>query len=299
MVYVRLLILNYAALFSIFTSASVQWDGKLEAGVLSSNNLSVIELEQISEQSDQAMTFATQLNLQWQPSRNAYVDIGGSYNNRRFQTLDDYNLQLRSVYLDTSYAFSPVTLGINYQHSNAHLAGQAFLSQQQFGLYASKVLRQQFYVRAGVSVTDKTFQQLAERNADNLALQFDVYWFAANRRRFVALSYTHTSEDSQGLRYSYNANRIRLQLAEPIIFNSTEHKLRLGGRVEQRSYPDYLAPPASTRTDNHVGLDASLQFIFSPQLSLLLGTEWVNYSSNLDDANYQEASHSLSLRLNF
>ncbi|MDX1678967.1 hypothetical protein [Arsukibacterium sp.] len=295
----RLYLVSCTALFCAGALASVQWDGQLNAGVLSSNNLSVIELEQISEQSDQALTLDALLNLQWQPSSNSYVDMGASYHNRRFQTLEEYNLQLQSIYLDTSYVFMPLTLGLNYQHSNAQLAGQTFLNQQQVGVYASKVLRRQWYVRAGLTATDKTFKQFPERNAENLALQLDLYWFARNRQNVVALSYAHTNEDSDNLRYSYNANRVDLQFTKQLTFNSTEHKLRLGGRAEQRRYQHFFDSSASSRDDNQLGLDASLQFFINRHLSLLIATEWVNTSSNLKDAAYQETSYSLSLRLNF
>lgn len=318
-------ILSVAAalpLTSTFAAEQEVWtfSGSLELGAEYSSNVNISELEAATGSADTAGVLEAGLNLGWQPSKRWRGESGYSYSTKRYQEANAFNLDIHLAFADISYEADFATLGINYYHAHALLAGDAFMTLGQASVYAGKLLGDHWYLRAALNLTDKDFTTLEERNAENKALSVDNFWFFNEGRSNLMLGINLEDESAQNSAFDYTAYSLRARYSHRWTAFGKSARFHLGLRHQIRNYrasttepltnqpvnpvnrpvelptPELLNEP---RQDRRLVADARLQLGLSESLALIGRVELGNYQSNLDSADYRDDRASVALKWSF
>lgn len=272
--------------------------GQLDIGQTYSTNLSIIELEQISEVADTATVVAGRLNLNWQLTPAWTTDIGYYYSSQRYRKADEYNLQLSTFSLDTGYSLAVADIGVSYFTTHATLAHASFLNLNQFSLYGGKLLGQNVYLRAAVMQTDKTYLSLPGRDADNQSLHADLFWFLTTPGDLLNLGYFFEQEDAVAKLFNYTAHNLKLGYTRNTGLGQFPLRLRAGWRLSQRHYANDIIN-GQQRQDIKNTADINAELALKGWLALILSAEFTDYQSDKTDFNYDQSSVGLSLRGRF
>ena len=271
---------------------------QLQLGLEHSDNLSILEIETISERSDLARRLSAELSYYWQPSSAVTVDAMYQYSQLHYQQLTDYNLSLHSGFFDASYAYQQWIVGFTPAYSKARLAGEDFLTQSQAGFYLARLVGTQSYLRASLMLSDKKLTDLPERSARPVQFNADWYWFLS-QRRLVQLQLQTGQERANNSVYDYRLIGTRLRYSERFSWLERQHRWQITGRAQYRPYRGEWTELASARRDQHYGISAELSFGLWQQLSLVSQLEMARYRSNLDSADYRETRAALLLQASF
>jgi hypothetical protein len=272
--------------------------GSLEAGAEYSSNVSVSELETASDSGDTAATVDAGLDLSWQASSRLALNAGYNFSARRYQTVDDFDMDMHLLFADLSYDFDALTVGSSYFYADADLGGRSFLSQHQYSVYAGTLLTDTWYLRGALNFTDKRFPNFDARNADAEGVSIDSFWFFGQGRSNISAGYAFSDEKAQALEFSYRSHTFRLRHTHRFDFAGRESQFQAGIRLQERDYRG-VTPGVGRRDDSQQVANASLDVAMSASLAIIGKIEIGNYDSNLDSANYRDNRISLSARFTF
>lgn len=295
------------------------FSGSLELGAEYSSNVNISELEAATGSGDNAGVLDAGLNLTWQPTERWRGESGYSYSTKRYQEADAFNLDIHLAYGDISYEADFATLGMNYYHAHALLAGEGFMTLGQFSAYAGKLFGDHWYLRGALNLTDKDFVTLEERDADNQGLSLDNFWFFNEGRSNLMLGFNLEDESAQNAAFDYAAYSLRARYSHRWTAFGQGARLHLGLRHQTRNYRSAPAPTdpvtnrpvnrpvelptpeliEEARQDRRLVADARLELGLSESLALIGRVELGNYQSNLASADYRDNRASVALRWSF
>ncbi len=273
--------------------------GALELGGEYNSNVSVTELETATGTSDVAWIMDANLDLNWQASDRLTVDAGVSHNASRYQDADDFDLMLNLLHGDIAYQFDHFLLGSSMYLADARLGGDGFLTMRQGSLYVGKLLADQFFLRGAINATDKDFDTLSGRDADNIGLRFDGFWFFNEGRSSLSVGYSREDEDARQSRYAYHANIYRARYSHRMPVAGMEGRLQLGLRLQDRSYKGVTPEIEARRNDDQLVAEVRFDLSLNDHLAVVSRVEHGDYQSNFASADYRETRAVLGLRLSF
>lgn len=273
--------------------------GALELGGEYNSNVSITELEEATGASDNAWNVDGNLDMNWQASDRLTVDAGVSHTASRYSEFDDFDLMLNLLHGDVAYQFDAFLLGSSVFQADARLGGDDFLTLQQASLYAGKLLGDQFFLRGSLQSTDKDFDTLDGRDADNTGVRFDGFWFFNDGTSSLSLGYSREDEEARLSRFAYEANVIRTNYSHRMPIGGLEGRLQLGLRFQDRSYEGVTPEISAPRNDDQLVADARFDLSFNDHLGVFTRLEHGDYQSNLPSADYKESRAMLGVRLSF
>lgn len=273
--------------------------GSLEAGAEYNSNVSVSELESATGESDSAGKLDVGVDANWQASDRVSVDTGYSYSGQRYQDFDAFDLDLHLLYGDISYELDAFSLGSNYYYADANLGGDDFLTLKQYSVYAGKLFAEQWFLRGALNFADKSFNDFTQRDADTEGLSLDAFWFFNQGRSNIVFGYAFDEEDTRDRAFSYDADTVRVRYTHRFTLAGNNTEVRLGTRLQDRSYQAVTPGLGARRDDRQHISDARLQMSLSENLAAAVQLERGDYQSNLNSADYTENRASVTLRLTF
>lgn len=298
------LIVSALGLANPLIAASPEGSLRLEAGTEYDSNLSVVELDQYSTQSDWAALLNARLNGRWKASDKLDLKAGYYYLTKTYQDNQSFDLAIQQMFADASYNFDLFTLGASYHNANADLAERDFLQLQQTTFYASRLFNQRIFVRAAANYQDKDFPGNAERNARNTGVAGDVFIFFQQGNTFLAAGFTSEEEDAAQNQFNYDAISLRASVNHKFPAWGKASKVQLGMRYHDRDYSADMIPTddnqaGSLRSDNHQVANIEWEIHLTPQLTATSKLERGNYESNFAAADYSETLASVTFAVTF
>ncbi|MCE3253301.1 MAG: hypothetical protein K0Q67_2321 [Cellvibrio sp.] len=271
----------------------------LEAGTEYDSNLSVVELDQYSTESDWATLFNARLNTQWKATEELKLKAGYSFVSKTYQDNEEFDLAIQQLFADASYDFSLLTLGASYHYADATLADQDFLQLQQTSLYASHLFNNRIFVRGAANFQDKKFPDNSERNASNNGLAGDMFIFFQQGKTFIAIGISSEEEDAVQDQFSFDGISLRSSINHKFSTWGKTSELQLGWRYQDRDYSAVTPELEARRHDRNNIISIEWEINLTPTIVATSKVERGDYQSNLPAADYSETLASLMLSARF
>lgn len=294
-----LLSLAIASITNITFAAAPTAKFEFETGAEYDSNLSVIELDQHSSEGDWSVLAKANMNGQWQATDNVKLKGGLGYNSKTYQDYSEFDLIIKQAFVDASYDFQPLTLGISFHHADAELDNQDFLTLQQHSVYVSRLINQRIFLRAAINDQDKNFPDNAGRNADNQGFAGDAFFFFNQGKTFFTFGATNEKENARTHEFDYDAINFRSSISHQFSLWNKNSRLQLGWRFDNRDYSTITEPLDAKRQDERRVTTLEWELEANSWLSLIGKVESGNYDSNLASADYSETISSVTLKAQF
>lgn len=298
--------ISCSVLLALFTTGNalgneqkLVWSGKLELGHQYDSNVNVRELDQNSDRADQALLTSAQLDFQWRPWQQLEFKTGVQYSAHTYQEFERFDQAITTLHADLRYKFDFLQLGVSRHDAEAKLAQKAFLQYQLDSIYLSRVWGQQWFTRVAYQDIDKRFAEVSERNATATAYTADIYWFTPSAQSYLAVGLTAHDEVAQHPQFSYSGSSLRVSWQTQDKLWGYKHTWQLGWQREDRDYLSNVTAVLPTRREQRHSLRASWQIPLAETFELTPKLEYIDNTSTVKDADYQETTASLSLTLHF
>jgi hypothetical protein len=297
------LIVSAIGLANTLHAATPTGSIRLEAGTEYDSNLSVIELDQFSTQSDWAAVLNARLNGRWKATDKFELKGGYSYLSKTYQDYENFDLAVQQLFADASYQFAPVTIGASFHNADAELADKDLLTLQQTSLYASRLFNQRVFLRGAVNFQDKEFPGNGGRNARNTGFSGDIFVFFNKGATLIATGFSREEEDANQAQYDYDATSLRASISHKFPVWGKSSKVQLGMRYHNRDYltntPADNSAEEFRRADTHRVTTLEWEINLTPKIIATSKIERGNYKSNLAAADYSETLGSITFAVTF
>ncbi|GAB59897.1 surface lipoprotein assembly modifier [Rheinheimera nanhaiensis] len=282
---------------------NISFSASARAGLEQQSNVNISALEQASGQADVARLFEADARIQWQSTPALRVEAGYSLQDKNYRQADDFDSRLQLAHLDASYQIGAHSLGSNFYYAKADIAQTPFLTLKQASLYSMHSIGASRFIRPSITLSEKIFDQISQRNASNTSASIQTFWFFAQAQRFVTLGLHYEDESSRDNAFSYLAPGLSVRFSARWSLWQFEQQVQFGAKWSQRRYTARTATDNnadnSRRRDNHSQFDAHWQLNLSKNLATLIKLEHGNFSSTLASADYRETRGALALQLSF
>lgn len=288
------------------------------------SNVSLKELDQVTNEADWATIFNTGAKLHWAATDKLSFNLGANYDAKQYQTFNDYDLGILRGHLEGQYDFSLLTLGASHHQASARLDHQDFLHLTQHNLFASKLFDHRIFVRGQLTQQEKIFDEQPARDADNLAWGGDMFWFMEQGNCYIQAGINADRETAYDRQYNYDGLNFRLSWSRNFVIGGLESQAQLGWRYVNRNYAEHLVTEANNegsgnplsqqfnpqntsqsepryfkRSDQQQHWEAKWTLTLNSTLSLAAKVSLADYQSNLESADYSETLTSFTLKSQF
>lgn len=291
-------LLGSAIANSVYADAvDLTWE--VNSGVKHDNTLTVAELDQVSKQSDVALTLQAEAKVKWQITPKLTLKSTASYQINDYQKYSTYDLNIAKIDFDLDYRLADSTIGTSYYFVDAELDKAGFLQFSQNSIYWSKLYNQRYLLRFSTDSKKKEFANLTERDASSFSMSNQHFFFFNQAKSFVSLNLTTDNENAQNNQFDFRGLGVRALYSHSFVGWQHEQQLQLGWQYNKRDYQQAGTEEQPQRKDNSQVIDASWLFNLTPTWSLNSKVEYGNYQSTLESLNYDETITSLTLKGKF
>ncbi len=280
---------------------AISFSGSGYVGYRHDSNVSVSELDTNSNVDDSAVQSKALLKVSVKPTTKWENELSISQADTRYQTLSEFDLVLTTLSANTKYTLDFAKLGAHYYHASATLEGRDFLTYQQYGLSAGKLLGQRAYLRISSDLIDKKFENRPEdapiRDSEAVAVRSDLFYFFEGEDFFqIALKYQN--EDAQDNAFDYTGKGIDLAYTYPFAVFSKPFELTVAYQLDMRDYASVQDSGIGREDDRHL-VEMSADYAVYEHVDIRLSTQYGDYASSVDGANYQETIAELGINVHF
>ena len=288
-----------SAIASSVHADDVDLTWEVNSGVKHDNTLTIAELDQVSQQSDVALTLQAQAKVKWQIPPKLTLKSTASYQINDYQKYSNYDLNIAKIAFDLDYRLADSTIGTSYYFVDAKLDKADFLQFSQNSLYWSKLYQQRYLLRFSADVKEKEFANLTERDASSFSVSNQHFYFFNQAKSFVSLNLTADNENAKDNQFDLRGFGVRALYSHSFVGWQHEQQLQLGWQYNKRDYQQAGTEEQPQRKDNSQVVDATWLFNLTPNWSINTKVEYGNYQSTLENLNYDETITSLSLKGTF
>ena len=280
---------------------AISFSGSGYVGYRHDSNVSVSELDTNSNVDDSAVQSEAQLRVSVKPTDKWENELSISQTNTKYQTLSEFDLGLTTLSASTKYALDFAKLGAHYYHASAKLAGRDFLTYQQYGLSAGKLVGQRAYLRISSDLIDKKFENRPEdapiRDSEAVAVRSDLFYFFEGEDFFqIALKYQN--EDAQDNAFDFTGKGIDLAYTYRFAVFSKSLELKVAYQLDMRDYASEQDGGIGREDDRHL-VELSADYAVYDHVEIRLSTQYGDFASTVDGANYQETIAELGINVHF
>ena len=136
-----------------------------------------------------------------------------------------------------------------------------------------------------------------ERDSDANALRSDVFWFN-EAQAFWQFGFTFQQEDAQDNTFDYTSYLADVAYTTPLTWLHKDTEFTLSYHYETRDYAG-AREGGIGRNDNRQRIKAVIDYPVSRHVDVMLSTQYGNYSSTTDSADYKETLAELGMKLYF
>ena len=265
---------------------------ELSTGVEYDSNVSVIEVESQTAESDVAATVDFAVQYERDVSERTSFEVGYNFGQDLQAEFTDFDTQTHRGSVQLSHDFGDVEGGASYQLIYSRLGGEGFLRLHRLSPYfATYVGDRQAYVRASYIYTDKNFIDRPGRDSDVHAGNAELFYFINGLKTYAIAGYRYEIENAGDNDFDFNSHNVKLRLVQRIPFRDRNAKLRGGWRFEQRNYQFEASNPATLtegafRDDTRHRFDASLELPINDIFYAELEYNHDRFASNLPSADF-------------
>lgn len=285
--------------FNAFSEQAVKTDFSLSSGLEYDSQLSVVELDRLTEQSDTALILKGKANLSWQASPDVTVKAGYGYSSKSYQEYDEFDLTINQLSADVNKKLSHFTLGANYFYADADLADKSFLKLQQASFYGSKLINNRYFFRVASNFKHKAFAQFSQRDANNIGGSVDSFIFFNQAKSFVSFNLSIDSQSANDKVFDYQEFSLQNQYSHQYQAWGLKQKVQLKLNYLERDYQHLTPSLAQKRFDVRQSAQLLWQLDLNSTFTVNTQLEYADYQSNLASADYVEHLASLSLKAGF
>ena len=280
---------------------AIAFSGSGYVGYRHDSNVSVSELDTNSNVDDSAVQSKALLKVSVKPTDKWENELSISQANTKYQTLSEFDLGLTTLSASTKYTLDFAKLGAHYYHASAKLDGHDFLTYQQYGSSAGKLVGQRAYLRISSDLIDKKFENTPEdtpiRDSEAVAVRSDLFYFFEGEDFFqIALKYQN--EDAQGNAFDFTGKGIDLAYTYPFAVFSKPLELKVAYQLDMRDYASEQDGGIGREDDRHL-VEMSVDYAVYDHVDIRLSTQYGDFASTVDGANYQETIAELGINVHF
>ncbi|MDO7085724.1 surface lipoprotein assembly modifier [Pseudocolwellia sp. AS88] len=297
--------LMVSAIASVVHADAVDVTWEINTGIKHDDTLTIAELDQVSEQSDVALTLQGEAKVKWQISDKLTLKSNLSYQVNDYQTYDTYDLNLAKVAFDLDYRLAGSTIGTSYYFVDAELNNDDFLQFSQNSVYWSKLYNQRYLLRFSTDYKRKEFANLTDRDATSFGVSNQHFFFFNQAKSFVSLNLNIDNENASDNQFDYRGLGVRALYSHSFVGWDHDQQIQFGWQFNKRDYEPTITEEQfssnleSQRKDKSQVVDAQWIFEITPSWSLNTKVEYGNYDSTIESLNYDETVSSLSIKGTF
>jgi Surface lipoprotein assembly modifier len=270
---------------------------ELSAGVEHDSNVSVTEIDANTAADDYAAVIDADFNYRIPVEADTDLRLSYGFSQSLHDEFSEFDLQNHLLSADLSHDFGDVDAGATYRYIHTRLDNEAFLEMQQVSPYFSRFIGKKVFVRGDYTFTDKKFEDLGDRDADQHAIGGDIYFFIDGVRTYVVTGYKYKDEDARDSQFDYRSHNLKLRLARRFEVIERDATFKVSWLYEARDYKSITPLIGEKRNDDRNRLQAEVEVPVNDSFFVSLDYEYGDYSSDLFTADYKQ--HVVTLKAGF
>ncbi|MEQ9314227.1 MAG: hypothetical protein RLN72_00155 [Henriciella sp.] len=269
------------------------------AGVAGDSNVGAPDLDQNTDQGDVALLLRGKIQLDVKPTKQLVLRGGYEASQTSYQDFGAFDLTMHRGFAEAEYDFDVVKAGVMANYVHARLDGDGYLDYTQVSPNVSKLFGDELFLRGAYVRTEKDFKTSDGRDASGDAGRVDVFYFLDGTRQYVTVGGEVGTEDADSDLFDLDHASAKGAFVQRFGMLGRDAKMRLGAEIEQRDYDAVDPVIEARREDKIVSATSDLEVPLYGPVSMDLGYEYRDRSSNLDSADYDEHVGSVELKVAF
>lgn len=261
------------------------------------SNVGISELDTNSNSADSARYIKGNLKLSITPTDAWVNDLSVTHSDTAYSEQSEFDLDITTVGVASSYAFEAAKVGVHYYHANASLGSKRFLSYEQYGLSLGKLIMQRGYVRLSADKVTKQFETALDRNSNADTLRADMFWFFEDDD-FVEFALTYQDEDASDNAFTFKSNGLEMGYSYPVSFFSKVLTFKLAYQLNNRNYANATTGGIGREDDSQrIKLDINYEVLRN--MDVVLSAHSGDFESTLAQADYSETVAEIGVNFHF
>lgn len=269
------------------------------AGVAGDSNVGAPDLDQNTDQGDVALLLRGKIQLDVKPTKQLVLRGGYEASQTSYQDFGAFDLTTHRGFAEAEYDFDVAKAGVLANYVHARLDGAGYLDYAQISPNVSKLVGDKLFLRGAYVRTEKDFKTSDGRDASGDAGRVDAFYFLDGTRQYVTIGGEAGSEDAESDLFDLDHGSAKGAYVQRFGMLGRDAKMRLGVEIEQRDYDAVDPVIEARREDKIVSATSDLEVPLYGPVSMDLGYEYRDRSSNLDSADYDEHVGSVELKVAF
>jgi len=288
------------------------WDLQLEAGVTYSDNVSRVELDQITRSSDYAGTFDASGTYRFLDEKNIKASVGYDFSQLLYFDVTDQDFQSHTVRGSVGRPFRNWEPSIGLSYNVNILDGSGFLTITTVSPKIAYFPKAWLYTELAYNYLDKDFDRFPTRDATANQFGLTQFFFFAKSKGYFMAAVQYQKEDANGAEFDYEAGKASAALRVPLgwlggakgarsknFFVPQNFRAKISGSIRFRDYENVTPSIGKKRFDATKKARLSLKTNFTDKLIGTVQADYINSDSNLSSVDYVERNYSLFLTYNF
>ena len=264
------------------------WSFEASAGSGFDSNVGIAELDPATGEGDAALLLGAKAGLEFKPVKRLKLNAGYDYSGTFYDEYDQFNLETHLGSLGAEYDFEILSAGVLYNHVDARLDGDSYLTYEMASPYVSKLFADKVFVRAAYEAAEKSYDTNQFRDADAEAVRVDGYYFLQGRDKVVSVTGKVTEEDAVSDAFDYDGFQTKARYTQRFNMFGKASKARIGAEYEQRDYAGVTPQIGTSRDDTVFAAVSQLEVDLFGPVAMQVDYSYRNRDSNLPAADYDE-----------
>jgi hypothetical protein len=270
-------------------------DLNASAGYRYDSNVNIAELDQSSGEADNAVLLEVGVNGRFPLSEKFSLNAGYKFTSTRYAVFSEYDLAMHNLQAELVYRIGRGQAGLAANRFAVQLAGDGFVDVTQLSPNVSRLFANRYYLRAAYTRAEKSYADLATRDAVNDSFRGDAYFLLDGMDRHIAINIQGESEDAVDPSLDYSG--VRGGIAFGHRFDDLQLKTWL--QYGQRHYAVAAEGNDAPREDTRVRGGVTASYTLLNHLQLIGELEYANTDSNVPEARLEEIVATLNLAVSF
>ena len=261
------------------------------------SNVGISELDTNSNSADSARYIKGNLKLSMTPTDAWVNDLSLTYSDTAYSEQSEFDLDITTLGMASSYAFDAAKIGAHYYHANASLSSERFLSYEQYGLSVGKLIMQRGYMRLSADKVKKQFETAIDRNSNADTFRADMFWFFEGDD-FIEFALTHQNEDAVDNMFTFKSNGLVMGYSYPISVFSKVLTFKLAYQLNKRNYANETEGGIGRKDDSQrIKFNASYEVLSN--MDVVFAAHSGDFESTLAQADYNETIAEIGVNFHF
>ena len=276
-----------------------RWSVQLGTGLEYDDNVTTNEIDQTSSESDYAGVF--DLAAAWRPYSEQDTDLDLSYDLSQimYSELSEFDLQAHALGAALSHKFGAIDGDVSYRYSYLTLGGDKFLELHELHPGIGFEVLPHLFHSLSYGYQNKNFASDQRRDADQHAGIFDSFYVFDNGA-FALVGLRLEAEDTRADEFDYSGYYGYINARAPAPgWPFSGATVGAGYRYYGRDYSSVTPSIGEERRDDQHRFQLSFRQPLSGLFVLAADYEFINATSNLASADYNESIVSLKLEMTF